>query len=438
MEGVLTEDRGGPVRQTQAVLLAGGKGTRMIPLSLRRPKPMIPFAGAYRLIDFTLSNCLNSGIPRIVVVGQHGLGDLDEHVLRWKRSAPGASVQLLPIAGQRPRSRSTGTADALRLYLRELREAGKELILVLSGDHVYRMDYNAILAFHLERGAEATLAATEVPLLAAGAFGVLETDRSGWVTSFVEKPEWPRALSDTPGRALVSMGVYVFEARTLFDAVSDDAGDSESAHDLGKNILPKLAAGGRLLAFPFRGSHGSGSGYWRDVGTIDSYFAAQMDMLDTRNDSLLGEESWPLGPRRVDTGHDLERHLRLDGSIVSPDCRLRSRDVARSVLSPGVCVDQNARVSDSVLLPGVRVGTGARVCRAIIEEGLVVGRGAVIDGGIVSSPFDERLQSCAAAVRGWARGGRPAQRARRPRRFDPAGSGIPTKGAQSESVALPR
>jgi glucose-1-phosphate adenylyltransferase len=388
--------------RTRAVLLAGGKGSRLRPLTFKRVKPMVPIAGAYRLIDFTVSNCLNSGIRDIVVIGPPDRACLAAHVSTWQRTAEigGAFLRLLPAAERSAAPTVAGTAEALRMQLAQLRTNETDSVLVLAADHVYKMDYRSLLACHASHGHAATVAAVEVPLDRAKEFGVLQADKQGQVFSFVEKPMSPCPVADDPGRALVSMGVYVFRPDALVELLLEDVCRERSSHDLGRDILPRLAERHELVAFPFRRPDG-GWAYWRDVGTVDSYYTAQMEMLDPSSASLLEDDWWPVGPLSLEEGRRRRGHALLGNSIVSEGGRLMSLDVQRSVLSPGVVVERNAAVSESVILPGVRIGAHARVRRAIVEENLTVPGGVTIDGAIISDPDDPRLQVPWRMVSGW-------------------------------------
>src|SRR3990172_7521318 len=287
-------------QRTLALVLAGGRGSRLQELTQRRAKPAVPFGGNYRIIDFTLSNCVNSGLRRIGVLTQYKAHDLIHHVRRaWGFLRPELDefVELLP-AQQRTAGESwyKGTADAVYQNLDIVRRHRPALILVLAGDHVYKMDYAKLLAWHVERAADATVACIEVPLHAAPAFGVMEIDRDHRVVGFLEKPEQPPCMPASPDRALASMGIYVFNAEFLYGLLDRDAGRQESRHDFGGDLLPNLVPRHRVFAYPFRQAcvGGASAPYWRDVGTLDAYWAANLDLTDPVPGLDLYDPGWPI------------------------------------------------------------------------------------------------------------------------------------------------
>ncbi|MFN8624927.1 MAG: glucose-1-phosphate adenylyltransferase [Candidatus Binatia bacterium] len=393
---------------TLVLLLAGGQGERLYPLTKKRAKPAVPFGGLYRIVDFTLSNCLNSGFKRIYVLTQHQSLSLDRHLrLAWSILHPelGEFIQTVPPQLQLVSRWYTGTADAVFQNLHVLEEERPEWVLILSGDHIYRMDYNPLLQFHVGHAADLTVACTEVPRTDATRMGVLELDRAARVRTFAEKPAQPAPLQRRPDCALVNMGVYLFRTETLVRAVIADA-KGDSAHDFGHNIIPNLIARHcRVVGFDIVERCPPERHYWQDVGTLDSYFAANIELLAARPPFDLFDASWPV---RMYSGQHPPALMRRAGdeearvvdSIVSPGCIVSGGSVVRSVLSPEVFVGAGAVVEESILMPGVRVGDRSQVRRAIVDERVVVPPGMRIgydhaldrrrfvltDGGVVIVP----------------------------------------------------
>jgi len=375
-------DRSG---DTLVLLLAGGQGERLHPLTRRHAKPAVPFAGLHRIIDFTLSNCVNSGLKRIFVLTQHKSLSLDRHLRSaWGMLRPqlGEFVQAVPPQRALATRWYAGTADAVFQNLHLLEEERPSRLLLVSGDHVYHMDYRRLIDCHVERGAAATIACTEVPLAEATRMGVVGVDDEARVTSFVEKPEQPVPLPHERSRALVNMGIYVFETETLVRAVIEDE-KSDSAHDFGRNVLPALVALQRVFAWDVSKRGLPRERYWKDVGTLDSYYEANLGLLVPKPPFDLLDPAWPL---RADTEHHLPTMVRdagchagrISNSLVSPGARVDGGSIARSIVSPRVTVAAGATVEESILLPGVQVGEGAVVRRAIVDEDVVVPPGARI------------------------------------------------------------
>lgn len=368
---------------TLVLLLAGGQGERLHPLTRRHAKPAVPFAGLYRIIDFTLSNCVNSELKRIFVLTQHKSLSLDRHLrTAWGMLRPQLDEFVQAVPPQRALATRwyAGTADAVFQNLPLLEEERPARVLLVSGDHVYRMDYRRLIDFHVERGAAVTIACTEVPLAEATRMGVIGVSEDARVTSFVEKPRAPVALPHDRSRALVNMGIYVFEAETLVRAVIEDE-RSESAHDFGQNVLPALVASQRVFAWDVSRRGEPRERYWKDVGTLDSYYEANLGMLVPKPPFDLFDPDWPL---RADTEHHLPTVVRdvgvhagrIANSLVSPGARIDGGSIAHSIVSPRVTVAAGATVEESILLPGVQVGAGAVVRRAIIDEDVVLPPGA--------------------------------------------------------------
>jgi len=367
-------------RRTYAMVLAGGRGSRLKELTDWRCKPAVPFGGKYRIIDFTLSNCVNSGVRRIGVATQYKSYSLIRHLQRgWSflDGRIGEHVDILPAQQQVEESWYSGTADAVFQNLNVLRADGCDYVLVLSGDHVYKMDYGRLLQEHALRGADATVVCVDVPLAAASGFGVMSVDDSGRVTAFEEKPAAPRAMPGAPDRALASMGVYVFNAPFLYEQLIRDADDRRSSHDFGKDLLPYIIGRYRVQAHRFADScvgMPSGQPYWRDVGTLDAYWEANMDLARITPDLNLYDRDWPvwtyqeqLPPAKFVFDADGRRGMAVD-SLVSGGCVVSGATIRRSVLFSNVRVEEGALIEDCVVLPDVSVDPGVQLRRAIVDR----------------------------------------------------------------------
>lgn len=362
----------GALPDSVALVLAGGSGTRLRPLTERCAKPAVPFGGTLRIVDFALANCVNSGLRRVGVLVQCEAASLQRHL---EAAWPGAAPSVLPPP---PGSAGyAGTADAVRQQLPWLRQCGARQVVVLAGDHVVRMDLARLLAEHRARQADATVATIAVPLAQARGFGVLRTAADGRVTGFTEKPRHPEPMPGRSDAALASMGIYVFEAGVLARELERDAADPHSAHDFGRDLLPALVARGRVYAHDFaRSAVAAGEDapapYWRDVGTLDAYWEAHQDLLGPRPGMDLADPAWPLQP---DTAARPLRCVAWRGvreSLLGAECRIGNAEVHRSVLGPGVQVGDGSVVEQSVLLPGVVLGRGVVLRRAIVDAGCVL------------------------------------------------------------------
>ncbi len=367
--------------RVRAVIMAGGEGTRLGVLTAKRAKPAVPFAGKYRIIDFTLSNCVNSGIFDVLVLTQYRPHSLNEHIARGRpwdldRSFSGGVHLLQPYKGRRDTDWYRGTADAVAQNMNIIRRGNPKFVLILSGDHVYQMDYGKVLAFHESQAADVTICAIRVPMDEASRYGILETDDTYRVTNFVEKPAEP------PGN-LASMGIYVFSLGVLEEVLEEDRKRRSSAHDFGKDIIPRMVESDyQVFAYPF-------GGYWVDVGTIDAYWEAHMDLLDTPPSLDLGDRNWVVHTRseerppvRVLSGASIRDSLVTDGSVIA-----RGALVERSVLSPGVYVGPNAVVRESIVMTDTYIEAGAVVERCVIDKECVVGHNARV-GAIADGPGD--------------------------------------------------
>jgi glucose-1-phosphate adenylyltransferase len=369
-------------RATLAIILAGGRGTRLGRLTDRRAKPAVPFGGKFRFIDFPLSNCVNSGIRRIGVCTQYKAQSLIRHVQRAWSFLDGRFqefVELLPAQQNTGDDWYKGTADAIYQNIGLLRYHGPELILVLAGDHIYKMDYNQMLYDHVDGTADLTIGCMEVPLDEARGFGVMAVDESLRVVAFQEKPEQPPPMPGRPDVALASMGIYVFNAKFLYEQLARDAIDPKSSHDFGKDIIPHLLARGyRIQAHRFSDSCVNMTEerpYWRDVGTLDAYWEANMELTKVVPDLNLYDRNWPiwtyqeqLPPAKFVFDDDGRRGVAVD-SLVSGGCVISGATVRRSLLFSSVHVHSYARVEDSVILPSVDIARNVVVRRAVIEKG---------------------------------------------------------------------
>ena len=379
-------------KSTVALILAGGRGSRLKQLTDWRAKPAVPFGGKFRIIDFPLSNCINSGIRRVGVITQYKAHSLIKHVQRgwgFLRGEFNEFVELLP-AQQRVDEVSwyKGTADAVYQNLDILRIYKPEYVLILAGDHVYKMDYGEMLAFHVQSEADMTVACIEVPRQEASAFGVMRVDDEGRVIEFVEKPADPPTIPGQPDRSLCSMGIYVFNAAFLFEQLVRDADDPRSEHDFGKNVIPHLIrAGYRVYAHSFTDScvHGEGEPpYWRDVGTVEAYWAANLDLASVTPELNLYDPTWPiwtyqeqLPPAKFVFDDDGRRGMAID-SMVSGGCIISGAAVRRSVLFSNVKVKEGAYLEEAVVLPDVRVGQGAILKKVVIDRGCNIPAGMTI------------------------------------------------------------
>jgi len=378
-------------KRTVALVLAGGRGSRLKSLTDRRAKPAVYFGGKFRIVDFALSNCLNSGIRRIGVITQYKSHSLLRHVQRgwgFLKSEMNEFVDLLP-AQQRTDDESwyRGTADAVYQNQDILASYGADYIVVLAGDHIYKMNYALMLADHVAKGRDCTVGCIAVPRMEATAFGVMAVDENDVILDFVEKPADPPAMPNDPDRALASMGIYIFNARFLYKELERDINDPDSSHDFGKDIIPRAVRNGNAVAHPFSlsavGTRINEEPYWRDVGTIDAYWDANIDL--TATDPLLNlyDNRWPiwtyqaqLPPAKFVHNEPDRRGMAIE-SVVSGGC-IVSGNVHRSVLFSSVRVHSHSVVSWSVLLPGVQIGRHVRLTRCVIDRGCTIPDGMAI------------------------------------------------------------
>jgi glucose-1-phosphate adenylyltransferase len=372
-----------------ALVLAGGKGERLEPLTRDRAKPAVPFGGVYRIIDFTLSNCLNSGLRKILVLTQYKAMSLDRHIsMGWNRyfcRELGEYIDVVPPQQRVDENWYQGTADAVYQNIYAIEKERPELVVILAGDHIYKMNYNRMVDFHVESRAEVTVGVLRTSCdEASRRFGVLEVDRNDRVLGFEEKPLDPKPVPGNGRECLASMGIYVFTAQFLFETLCRDAIRRESRHDFGGNILPSALADDRVFAYRFVDENRKQTAYWRDVGTLDAYYEANMDLVTTDPELNLYDEAWPIRtyqpnyppPKFVFAGSE-RRGLALD-SIVCSGSIVSGGYVARSILGPRCRVNSYAHVEDSILLGGVDIGRNAKVRRSIIGKDVTIPPGAEV------------------------------------------------------------
>jgi glucose-1-phosphate adenylyltransferase len=402
--------------QTLTIILAGGVGSRLAPLTEHRAKPAVPFGGKYRIIDFTLANCLHSGLRRVLVLTQYKSHSLQKHLRDgWSIFNPELGEYITPVPPQMRVGERwyAGTADAIyhNLYLLERSEA--EYVLVLSGDHIYRMDYAAMLAAHRDHQAAVTVACMQVPVEEAKAFGVMRVDGEQRIVDFQEKPAQPATLPNDPQHALASMGIYVFSMELLLDTLRADHARADSSHDFGKDILPQLIQDQRVFAYPFGGETGrvTPDRYWRDVGTIDAFYQANMDLLEPVPPLNLYQKDWTIrtyqaqsAPARTVPGTSGNEGIFIN-SIVAGGTVIAGGSVQHSILFPNVYIGDEAEVYESIIFNDVHIGDGARIRRCIIDKGVVVPAGerlgfdlekdrqrfTVSEAGVVVIPKDYRF-----------------------------------------------
>lgn len=379
------------MRDVLALILAGGKGSRLEPLTRDRAKPAVPFGGGYRIIDFTLSNCLNSGLRRILVLTQYKAASLDRHInLGWRFLCRELDefVDVLPPQQRIDEQWYQGTADAVYQNIYTIEKTRPKYVLILSGDHIYKMDYAELIREHIESRAEATVCCIPVGLDLSSQFGIIKVDDEQRILEFKEKPAQADPIPGDPERCLASMGVYIFNANFLFEQLCRDATVAGSSHDFGKDIIPSLIGSHLLRAHQFRDKNTGNEHYWRDVGTLDAYYEANMDLVTVDPELNLYDRSWLIrsyqppypppkfvfaqsnaSPPRVGTALD---SMVCAGSIIS------GGRVERSILSPNVRVNSWAHVEESIVFEGVDIGRHAKVRRAILDKGVQIPEGAEV------------------------------------------------------------
>jgi len=375
----------GALKRLSTLVMAGGGGERLYPLTRDRTKPSVPFGGVYRIIDFTLSNCINSGVRRIHVLTQYKSISLDRHLKAgWNifHNELGERIDLIPAQQRYGIHWYRGTADAVYQNIYTIERENPDYVLILAGDHVYKMNYFKMLRYHIEREADVTVGVVDVPRSESRHFGIVEMDREDRILGFQEKPENPTGLPGDPTRVCASMGIYIFNTSVVYEELIPDA-QSQSTHDFGKDIIPQMLGRRRLRAYRFEDENRADSRdqskdpYWRDIGTLDAYYEANMDLVSVSPQFNLYDKRWPVRTYQpqfppvkmvfADKGEGARRGEALD-SLISTGCIISGGQVLRSVLSPQVRVNSYATVEGSVLMESVQIGRYAQVRRAIIDK----------------------------------------------------------------------
>ena len=369
------------------IVLAGGVGERLFPLTKERAKPAVYFGGPYRIIDFVLSNCINSGLRRVYIATQYKSLSLNRHIRQgWSVVSEelGEFIEILPPQKRVGEQWYLGTADAVYQNLYSIARENPRYVIVLAGDHIYKMDYRRMLQAHIDEGADVTLASIEVPIAEGHRFGIVAVDEAQRVTGFQEKPTQPTSIAGTPHLAMASMGIYVFNVDLLVKALDEDAADPDSRHDFGKNIIPTLIASRKVYSYPFYDENKKAAKYWRDIGTLDAYYEANMDLCQVNPEFNLYDPEWPLRtyqpqapPAKFVFAEEGRKGEALD-SLISPGCIVSGSRIWGSILCPNVRVHSFCQIEQSILMPGVRVGRHARIRRAIIDRDVLIPRGAMI------------------------------------------------------------
>jgi len=368
-------------KDTLALVLAGGRGSRLRQLTLWRAKPAVPFGGKFRIIDFPLSNCVNSGIRKVGILTQYKAHSLIQHVQRgwgFMRGELGEFIELLPAQQRLETSWYEGTADAIYQNIDIIRTHKPEFVLILAGDHIYKMDYGTMLVAHVEAEADITVGCIEVPLEEARAFGVMAVDDNSRIVQFAEKPEHPIPMPGRDDVALASMGIYVFRTEVLIEELLRDADESDSKHDFGGNIIPDAIKRLRVTAFPFRQAGSQNHAYWRDVGTIDAYWQANMELIGVSPELNLYDREWPIWtyqdqvpPAKFVFDDEGRRGSAVD-SMVAGGCIVSGSDVRRSLLFSNVHVHSYTQIEDSVIFLEVDIGRRCVIKKAVIDKGCII------------------------------------------------------------------
>jgi len=372
---------------TVAFVLAGGKGARLKALTDWRAKPGVPFGGKYRIIDFPLSNCINSGIRRISVVTQYKSHSLQRHLQRgwgFLSGQFGEFLEVLPAQQRQGEGWYEGTANAIYQNLDIIHYYDPKYIIILAGDHIYKMDYGKMIAAHVARAADITVGCIPVSLEQASAFGVMAIDGEERIVEFTEKPARPKPMPDDSSRALASMGIYVYTTEYLRKRLLEDAGDESSTHDFGRDLIPHAIEHANAFAFPFVNANSGAPGYWRDVGTVDAYWEANVNLVTLNPELNMYDADWPiwthqeqLAPAKFAFDDDDRRGYAVD-SLISGGCLITGAIIRKSVLFSNVRVHSYSTVEDSVVLPDVTVKRHCKLTRCVIDKGAIIPRGTVI------------------------------------------------------------
>ena len=386
-QGLRVRGKESPLQSTLVMLLAGGQGERLYPLTRDRAKPSVPFGGSYRIIDFALSNCINSGLRRILVMTQYKSFSLQRHIqTAWELFNPvlGEYVDVIPPQQRNVRRWYSGTADAIFQNIYMLEQEKPSYVVILSGDHIYKMDYSKMLDFHLEHNADITMSCTRVPRNEAARFGIADTEADGRITRFIEKPKDPPGIPGDPDYSYASMGVYIFSTEVLVRRVIEDV-KQETEHDFGKNIIPRMVRGGdRVFAYPFVDENKGDDVYWRDIGTVESYYEANMDLVKVKPQFNLYDDTWPIhrrsqpGPSARTIAHGPDRQPIVVDSLLGTGTIVSGAEVHRSIIGPRGFIHSWANVEDSILFDDVEVGRHCRIRRAIIDKHVKIPAGMEI------------------------------------------------------------
>lgn len=375
------------MNDVMAVVLAGGKGSRLEPLTRDRAKPAVPFGGGYRIIDFALSNCLNSSLRKILLLTQYKAMSLDRHInTGWRQffcSELGEFIDVVPPQQRIDEKWYQGTADAVYQNIYAIEQERPNHVLILAGDHIYKMNYQKMLEYHQQMNADLTIAALQVSVEEAKSFGVMQVNEHNKIIGFDEKPAQPKTIPGNKDACLASMGIYIFSTRFLFEQLLQDANTPGSSHDFGKDIIPSVIDSSRVYAFPFRDENGKQDSYWRDVGTLDAYYEANMDLINVDPQLNMYDQKWPIRthqggfpPPKFVFGSDQQNSNNRVGSaidsIVCPGSIISGGTVTRCVIGPEVRIKSYAKVTDSILFDRVQVGKNAIVKNAIIDKGVVI------------------------------------------------------------------
>ncbi|MCK5090975.1 MAG: glucose-1-phosphate adenylyltransferase [Gammaproteobacteria bacterium] len=374
-------------RDTLALVLAGGRGSRLKQLTLWRTKPAVPFGGKFRIIDFPLSNCINSGIRRMGVITQYKAHSLLQHIQNgWSflRGEFGEFIDLLPAQQRIETSWYSGTADAVYQNLDIIRNHNASFVIILAGDHIYKMDYGPMIAHHVEKEADMTIGSIEVSLEQASSFGVLKTDKESRVLEFAEKPENPASTPDREDVALVSMGIYIFNSNFLYEQLIKDADDPNSSHDFGNDIIPSVINSYRVFTYPFRDVQSGKQAYWRDVGTVDAFWEANLELIGITPELNLYDKEWPiwtyqeqLPPAKFVFDEDDRRGMAVD-SMVSGGCIISGAHIRHSLLFSNVSVESYSKIEGSVILPNVVIEQNCEIRNTVVDKGCIVPEGTII------------------------------------------------------------
>ena len=378
------------MRQVLAFVMAGGKGERLFPLTKDRAKPAVPFGGIYRIIDFTLSNSINSGIRKIHVLIQYKSDSLQRHLrMGWSifHTELSEYIDVIPAQQRLGDHWYLGTADAIYQNMNAIEQDQSEHVLILAGDHIYKMNYAQLLEAHTARGAEVTVSVIEMEKERAKGFGIVEVDEEGWIVGFEEKPRVPKTIPGDPRRCYVSMGIYLFSRPVLEEALTEDARRADSTHDFGRDVIPALLTQRcRVLSCNFRDENNQEAKYWRDIGTLDAYYEANMDLITVSPQFNLYDRAWPVRTyheqwppaKTVFADEGTGRLGTVIESLMSNGCVISGGRVQRCILSPDLRINSFADITDSILMEGVEVGRYAKIKRAIIDKDVVVPRYAEI------------------------------------------------------------